>query len=63
MSLRAPRKINQTTALLGVFAAVAVNAAGAALDWWEASALAVFPMLGFGLATGWLFGRGQGERT
>ncbi|WP_309629801.1 hypothetical protein [Brevundimonas sp.] len=62
MSLRARRKINQTAALTGVFAAVAVNAVGAGLDWWEASGLAVFPMLGFGLAMGWLLGRRQEER-
>lgn len=62
MILRAPRKINQTAALIGVFAAVAVNAVGAGLDWWAASGLAVFPMLGFGLAMGWLLGRRREER-
>ena len=63
MSLFAPRKINATAALLGIFAAVVVYAAGAALDWWPASGLAVFVLLGFGLLSGWLFGNPREPHT
>jgi hypothetical protein len=63
MSQSAPEKIHGPAAIGGVVVAVAVHAVGAALDWWEAGALAVFPILGFGLATGWLFARRKGERT
>ena len=50
------RKLNRLAMYGAVFAATAVNAAGAALDWWPGSMWAVLPMLVAGLAAGWLFG-------